>query len=157
MHATPKESLVPILHVHKAFSPYMGLQLEHIFKHNFLTIFDIISILCLGFFWTILWSSQSGHHSQNNLAKFGYILDMKVGKTRESFYILGFLLQLTHKSLAIWKKIPAKSCKFEAFFSMRNPLYRLKSHFERNRVVWALFTFHKTRTHVPHPVFFIGK
>jgi hypothetical protein len=32
-----------------------------------------------GFHSTILWFSQSGDHSQNNLANFGYALDMKVG------------------------------------------------------------------------------
>jgi hypothetical protein len=34
---------------------------------------------------------QSGHHPENNLAKFGYILDMKNRKRTESFYILGYL------------------------------------------------------------------
>jgi hypothetical protein len=30
----------------------------------------------------ILWYSQSGNHQETNLAKFGYTLDMKVGKNR---------------------------------------------------------------------------
>jgi hypothetical protein len=35
--------------------------------------------------------SQSGHHPENDLAKFGYILDMKNRKgTEESLYILGY-------------------------------------------------------------------
>jgi hypothetical protein len=43
----------------------------------------------------ILWCSQSGDHPEKNLAKFGYILDMKIGKRKtESFYILGYLLEL---------------------------------------------------------------
>ncbi len=138
MHATLEESLILILHVHKAFTPYMGLPVEHIFKRSFLTAFHIIDMLYAGFLLRILWS---GHHSQNNLAKLGYILDMKVGKTREFFYILGFLLQLTHKNLTIWKKMPSKSGKFLAYFPLRNPLYRLKSHYERNTVVVALLTF----------------
>jgi len=35
-----------------------------------------------GFHSTILRFSQSGDHSQNNLAKFGYRLDMKVGENQ---------------------------------------------------------------------------
>jgi hypothetical protein len=57
--------------------PY-GYQVEHIFKHSFFTMLHMLNMLYQGFFLRILWHSQSGHHSQNNLAKFGYILDMKV-------------------------------------------------------------------------------
>jgi hypothetical protein len=32
---------------------------------------------------SVLACRQSGDHSENNLAKFGYILDMKVGKKKE--------------------------------------------------------------------------
>jgi len=53
-----------------------------------------------GSFLRILWCSQSGDHPENNLAKFGYILDMKIGKRKtESFYILSYLLELIIK---IW-------------------------------------------------------
>jgi hypothetical protein len=45
MHATLEESLIPILHVHKAFSPYVSLKVEHIFKHSFLIAFNIIGML----------------------------------------------------------------------------------------------------------------
>jgi len=38
--------------------------------------------------------SQSGNHPENNLAKFGYIIDMKVEKNIGSFYILGYLLEV---------------------------------------------------------------
>jgi hypothetical protein len=48
----------------------------------------------------ILWCSQSGHYPENNLAKFGYILDMKVEKNSKSLYILGYLLELIIK---IWR------------------------------------------------------
>ncbi len=41
-----------------------------------------------------MWCSQSGDHPENNLAKFGYILDMKGGKQTESFNILGYLSEL---------------------------------------------------------------
>jgi len=82
MHVALEESLVPLLHVHKAFSLYMGLQVEHILKHSFLIASHIIDMLYPGFLLRILWSSQSGHHSQNSLAKLGYILNMKVGKKK---------------------------------------------------------------------------
>jgi hypothetical protein len=52
-----------------------------------------------GFLLRILWCSQSDDHSQNDLAKFGYILEMKVERKTESFYILGYLLELIIK---IW-------------------------------------------------------
>jgi hypothetical protein len=38
--------------------------------------------------------------SKNNLAEFGYILDMKVERKKESLYILGYLLELIIK---IWQ------------------------------------------------------
>jgi len=47
-----------------------------------------------GFFLRILWCSWSGHHPENNLAKFGYIIDMKVYIFKiKSFFILGYLLK----------------------------------------------------------------
>ncbi len=48
----------------------------------------------------------SDDHSENNLAKFGYIIDMKVSKqnknkkNKKSFYILGYLLELI---IQIWR------------------------------------------------------
>jgi hypothetical protein len=45
----------------------------------------------------ILCCSQSGHHLENNLAKFDYILDINVSK--KSFYILGYQMKLIIK---IW-------------------------------------------------------
>jgi len=50
-----------------------------------------------GFLWRILWCSQSDNHPENNLAKFGYIIDMKIRKKTESFYILSYLLQIIIK------------------------------------------------------------
>jgi hypothetical protein len=47
----------------------------------------------------ILWYSQSGDRPENNLAKSGYVPDMKVEKKKkkQSFYILGYLLNhITH-------------------------------------------------------------
>jgi hypothetical protein len=43
-------------------------------------------------FKTNLWCSQNGNSAENDLAKFGYILDIKVKKTL-SIYILGYLLK----------------------------------------------------------------
>jgi hypothetical protein len=64
-------------------------------------------------------SSQSGDHPKNNLAKFGYILDMKVGKKNFS-----------------WLRTPIrKSDEFGTFFFMKNPLYRLKSYFKGQNLV----------------------
>ncbi len=48
---------------------------------------------------------QSGHHPENNLAKFGYILDMKVRNLKKNFYILSYLLELLIKKI-----------RFELFF-----------------------------------------
>jgi hypothetical protein len=55
-----------------------------------------------GFLLRILWYNQSGDHPESNLAKFGYILDMKVeGKKKpESFYVIGYLIELVIK---IWQ------------------------------------------------------
>jgi hypothetical protein len=57
--------------------------------------FHLVRILCC---------SQSGNHPENNLAKFGYILDMKVGKQKrkktDSICTLGYLLELIIK---IWQ------------------------------------------------------
>jgi hypothetical protein len=80
---------------------------------------------------SVLACRESGDHSENYLAKFGYILDMKVvKKKRESFYILRCLLELIIK---IWqlggKKNSSQSGKFAYFFPMKNPLYRSKSYF----------------------------
>jgi len=41
--------------------------------------------------------TQSGHHPENNLTKFGYILDIKVGNFLKNFYIIGYLLELLIK------------------------------------------------------------
>jgi hypothetical protein len=55
-----------------------------------------------GFLLWILRCSQSGNHPENNLAKFCYILNMKLEKKIKksgSFYILGYLLELI---ITIW-------------------------------------------------------
>jgi hypothetical protein len=74
----------------------------------------------------------NGHDSQNNIAKLGYILDMKVRKKNNPSICLD-----------LYSNLFVKSGKFGAFSSMRNALYRLKSYYERNTVVDALLTFHK--------------
>jgi len=57
--------------------------------------------------------SQSGDHPENHLAKFVYILDMKSKepKNKESFFIIGYLLELLMK---IWQK-KFKSSKYGEF------------------------------------------
>jgi hypothetical protein len=37
---------------------------------------------------------QSEDHPENNLVKFGYIVDMIVGKSQNPFYILGYLMEV---------------------------------------------------------------
>jgi hypothetical protein len=60
-----------------------------------------------------LWCSQSGDHSENNLVKFGYILDTKKKNLRkESLYILGYWLWteiLSQKSGDLKNKIKSMS------------------------------------------------
>jgi hypothetical protein len=58
-----------------------------------------VSGLILGLLLGILQCSQSGNHRENILAKSGYLLYMKLEK-KESFYILGYLLELIIK---IWR------------------------------------------------------
>jgi len=66
---------------------------------------------------------QSGNHPENNLGKFGYILDIKVGQKPKSFYILGYLLELVIKIWRIW-----------AIFFHENPLYWTKSYFSSKKL-----------------------
>ncbi len=55
-----------------------------------------------GFLLRILCCNQSGDHPQNNLAKFGYILDMKVGENKIKIFLYSWLPTRTyHKNLAI--------------------------------------------------------
>jgi len=51
----------------------------------------------------ILWCSQSGDHPENNLAKFGYILDMKIEKQNPSIF------------LATYRNLSLKSGDLELF------------------------------------------
>ncbi len=60
-----------------------------------------------------MWCSQSGDHLQSNLTRFGYILNMKVGKKPKSFNIIGYLLELIINIWQIW-----------VIFFMENPFYR---------------------------------
>jgi hypothetical protein len=48
-----------------------------------------------------LWCSQSDDHPENNLAKFGYIPDMKVNRNRSLLYSW-LLTETYHKNLTIW-------------------------------------------------------
>jgi len=88
---------------------------------------------------SVLACRQSGDHSENNLAKFGYILDMKVGKKkRERILLYSWLPTRTyHKNLATGgEKKSLKSGKFAFFsFQMKNPLYRSKIYFPGRNLV----------------------
>jgi hypothetical protein len=60
---------------------------------------------------------------------------MKVGKKKsESFYIIGYLLELYHKKLVIWKLVFRKSGEFGPLFSMENPLFGSKSYFSGRKI-----------------------
>jgi len=52
----------------------------------------------------ILWCSQSGDHPENNLTKFGYMIDMKVGKKNNILLYSWLPFGSYHKTLATWKK-----------------------------------------------------
>jgi len=52
-------------------------------------------------------------------------------------------VEFNHKNWKFEKKAISKYGKLVSFFSMRNPLYRLKSFFFENKVVQALLTFQK--------------
>jgi hypothetical protein len=71
-----------------------------------------------GFLLRILLCSQSGDHPENNLAKFGYILDIKLEKIK-SFSILRYLLELFIKIWRFEKKILAKFGEFKSFFPLK--------------------------------------
>jgi hypothetical protein len=74
----------------------------------------------------ILWGSQGDDHPKNNLAKFGYILDMKVFFKKTIILYSWLSTRTYHKTLVIWIFIFLKSANFEPFFSMKNHFYRLK-------------------------------
>ncbi len=75
------------------------------------------------------WSIKVGNHPENNLAKFGYQVDMKVERKQNCSI---FLATYSNLSLKIWWFgifFPLKSVEFEPFFPMKTPLCRLKSYF----------------------------
>ncbi len=80
-----------------------------------------------------MWCSWSGYHPQDDLAIFGYRLDINVLKKSESFYILGYLLKLIIKTLMIWNLFFCKIWWIWAMFLMENPLYSSKSFFFRSK------------------------
>ncbi len=96
----------------KLFSGWSPLWLHHkILKR------DPGLILIRVFSSRILWCSQSGNDSENNLPKFGHILDMKVGKNKIKIFLYSWLPTGTyHKNLAIWNFFSSKSGEFRSFF-----------------------------------------
>jgi hypothetical protein len=62
---------------------------------------------------------------------------MKIEKKSESFYILGYLLELIIKIWRFGSYYFSKSDEFGTFFSMENPLYLSKSYFSSR--IWQNF------------------
>ncbi len=58
----------------------------------------IISLSQSGFLLRILWCIQNGDHTENNLAKFGYRVDMKVEKKQNPPRFLATYENLSRKS-----------------------------------------------------------
>jgi hypothetical protein len=50
-------------------------------------------------------------------------------RKEESFFIIGYLLELIIKIWRFGKKKSSKSGEFLSFFSMKNPLFRLESYY----------------------------
>jgi len=78
----------------------------------------------------ILWCSQSGDHPGNDLARFGYIIDMKVFfffKT-ESFYILGYVLKVIIRLWQFGIFLNLKCVKFGPFFPWKILLCISRNH-----------------------------
>ncbi len=69
--------------------------------------------------------SQSGHHPENNLAKFGYILDMK--KEKKNRILLYSWLLGTYWGILSYLNLANLVGSF--FLAMKNPLFRSKSYF----------------------------
>jgi hypothetical protein len=72
-------------------------QYEDHFRNGIFIDYVVVAHILL---WS-LWCRQSGDHPENNLAKFGYILDMNYFLKTESLCVLGYLLKLTPKNMAI--------------------------------------------------------
>jgi len=69
-----------------------------------------------GLLLRILWCSQSGNHSQNNLVKFGYILDMKVEKKQNPSVFLATYSNLSLKAGGLKKNFFKIWAKLGSFF-----------------------------------------
>jgi hypothetical protein len=64
------------------------------------------------------------NHPQDNIARFGYILNMKINKKSESFYILRYLLELIFKNLAMWIYFFFEIWIFGTFFHEKSFVYK---------------------------------
>jgi hypothetical protein len=65
--------------------------------------FSAMSWIIQVFMVSILWCSWSGDHPYDDLARFGYRLDIKVEKNSESSIFLAIPTGTYHKNLAIRK------------------------------------------------------
>ncbi len=115
---------------------FFGLNFAEFFQHE---KNEKIKHWKAGFLLRILWCSQSGNHPQNNLAKFGYILNMKVQKKKKKQNASMFLATTTtyHKNLVILIQFSSKSSKFGPFYHEKSLVKILfsMSKFDENSTV----------------------
>jgi hypothetical protein len=80
-------------------------------------------------FFSILWCSWSGDHPWDDLARFGYILDMKVEQKKSK--ILPYSWLLMEVIIKIWRFriIFFKIWRIGVISSMKMSLYRSKMYF----------------------------
>jgi hypothetical protein len=87
-----------------------------------------------GFFKRILWCSQSGDRSQNNLAKFGYMLDVRVEKRKGIvLYSLEFIIKIwwfakNKKIFKIWQFYHQSKCVYPHNFGVTPELDQRTDH-----------------------------
>jgi hypothetical protein len=73
---------------------YIYILLFFKLKKNFPQFCNVTKLAIILFFFLILLCDKTGDHPQEDLAKFGYIPDMKVKMFSNPFYIFGYLLHL---------------------------------------------------------------
>jgi hypothetical protein len=74
------------------------------------------------FYWANLWSSETGDHLQEDLAKFGYKPVIKVENLNKPYIF--WLLNLTILVIYLFRNMASESQFFH-----KNPLHVLKSYF----------------------------
>ncbi len=109
-----------------------------------------VGVFFFFFFFSVLWFAWSGNHPSKGLARFGYILDMKVLKKKPRIFLYFWLrtktyhkksgdLEFNFSSFKIW-------WSWVLFFLVPlNPLCRSKSYFSAQNLV----KFHPQKTLLP--------